>query len=93
MNNRDKIPGNPGVFAATREGVVAQDAPRFKFLTPTMRDILFADFIEEMAAEVVGAEYVPAFFNYSFRPGQGYQTDKEGNLADWGEWNDRRGIE
>jgi hypothetical protein len=85
----DRIPGNPGVFAATRTGVLEQDAPRFRALPAAVRDILFADFAEEMCAEVVGAEFVPAFLNYCFRPGQTYVTDKTGKLADWGEWTER----
>lgn len=41
-------------------------APHFRVLRPEVRDILFADYVEEISAQVVGAEKLLAFFRYCF---------------------------
>lgn len=60
-------------------------APHFAALRPEVRDILFADYVEEISAQVVGAEKLLAFFRYCFN-GQGYYVtdmdDDEHSLWD-----------
>ena len=60
-------------------------APHFVALKPEVRDVLFADYVEEISAQVVGAEKVLAFFRYCF-VGQGYYVtdmdDEEHSLWD-----------
>eukprot|EP00050_Salpingoeca_kvevrii_P001405 m.169113 g.169113 ORF g.169113 m.169113 type:complete len:260 (-) comp10362_c4_seq1:1569-2348(-) len=52
-------------------------AAGFVDLAPEVRDILLADYIEEISAQIVGAKRVPSFFRYCFQ-GQRYQlTDPE----------------
>lgn len=41
-------------------------APHFRVVRPKVRDILFADYVEEISAQVVGAEKLLAFFRYCF---------------------------
>lgn len=47
----------------------------FQALEPTPRDILFADYVEEVAAQVVGVEKMLAFFRYCFLGQEYYVTD------------------
>lgn len=48
----------------------------FTQLHAVARDVLLADYVEEMAAEVLGAERVYAFFRYCFKPNQRYYYTK-----------------
>ena len=47
----------------------------FQALEPTSRDILFADYVEEVTAQVVGVEKMLAFFRYCFLGQEYYVTD------------------
>ena len=46
---------------------------------PEVRDVLFLDYIEEMAADVVGPAHVRQFFHDCFREGQEYALTNPGS--------------
>ena len=50
----------------------------FKALSPEVMDILFADYVEEITAQVVGVRRMLAFFRYCFL-GQEYYVTELGN--------------
>ena len=58
----------------------------FKALRPEVMDILFADYVEEVTAQVVGVRRMLAFFRYCFLASQEYHVtqlgDKEHDLWD-----------
>ena len=47
----------------------------FKALQPEAMDILFADYVEEITAQVVGVRRMLAFFRYCFLGQEYYVTD------------------
>lgn len=49
----------------------------FQALEPTVRDILFNDYVEEITAQVVGVRKILAFFRYCFLGQEYYVTDIE----------------
>lgn len=49
----------------------------FQALEPVVRDILFADYVEEITAQVVGVKKMLAFFRYCFTGQQYYITEIE----------------
>ncbi|XP_062504731.1 uncharacterized protein LOC134181477 [Corticium candelabrum] len=64
---------------------MAMMAPHFAAFRPEVRDILFADYVEEISAQVVGVDKLLAFFRFCFT-GQGYYVtdvdDDEHSLWD-----------
>ena len=62
-------------YAKLDMGVVAT---HFEALEPTVRDILFSDYVEEITAQVVGVSKMLAFFRYCFL-GQSYYVTEIGS--------------
>lgn len=52
-------------------------AGHFQALEPTVRDILFSDYVEEITAQVVGVRKMLAFFRYCFLGQNYYVTEIE----------------
>ena len=63
-------------YAKLDMGVVSG---HFRALEPAMaRDVLFADYVEEITAQVVGVKKMLAFFRYCFLGGQQYYVTEVG---------------
>ena len=69
-SGKDTIPSSTSVFLDCIADVKLV-APAFAALRGEVRDVLFADYVEELAAQVVGVEHVVTFYEQCFA-GQGY---------------------